>query len=764
MPRIVLKDLETERTITIPDAEASFGRDPGCSVVVDSGNSRVVSGHHARVFFQDDAWWVEDTSRNGTILDDERLRKGERYSIKAGQVVGLGETGPRYRVLSLEGRRVVETMMEPSAGAAPPEPPPAASGTQPLKQGGSAAPAPERPSSAPASAPAPDIQTTAMRRSEALRAGLDVAALEAASLEGPTEPMGPGPDWVVHVVLRETHTNQRWDVRGGVIKIGRAPECMVQIPPEQGASVSRVHAEIAVADGGISVRDAGSRNGTFVNGKRIQNQQETRKSDLLMLGSGGPTFSIEELRIVKGAPPEPAQARAPVGAAAAAAASHGTPAGGSPAHAGGERTPGKPGIVSRPMGPATNLARRSFAGVGRTAFFKDVLEDMSRKSARRVRTIVWISVVMTVGVAAGVLWMTQQRVSASERRFAQERAEFEARADSIRLAATAEAELLRAAFDSARASSAPRDIVDSLRNALADASRRTGLLEVALTRAQQSLDQQLSAGETARRRAEEEMNRLRAEVGRAQSSGIGSRSMLDSLSRALRLAEERASEISNTLRTVRNANADLAQVAKLNQGAVGLVTMYSDTGGAEGSGFAITPSGYFVTNRHVVMTDAGRVADSLFVTMADQRYGNWLRADVVRVGSGDVDIAVLKLRNYRGLYVEKIDWRFQNARQGEPAALIGFPRGTMLALDGADTVRTSVSAGIFSKVTPSRIQFDGFSQGGSSGSAVFAVSSGEVVAVHFAGLRGAVGLGFAIPVSQVVPLLPAEARSELGIR
>jgi S1-C subfamily serine protease len=87
----------------------------------------------------------------------------------------------------------------------------------------------------------------------------------------------------------------------------------------------------------------------------------------------------------------------------------------------------------------------------------------------------------------------------------------------------------------------------------------------------------------------------------------------------------------------------------------------------------------------------------------------------------------------------------------------------MVALDGADTVRTSMSAGIFSKVTPSRIQFDGFSQGGSSGSPVFA-ASGEVVAVHFAGLRGTVGLGFAIPVSQVVSLLPAEARNELGIR
>jgi serine protease Do len=214
---------------------------------------------------------------------------------------------------------------------------------------------------------------------------------------------------------------------------------------------------------------------------------------------------------------------------------------------------------------------------------------------------------------------------------------------------------------------------------------------------------------------------------------------------------------------VRNSNADLAQVAQLNQNAVGLVTMFADSSGAEGSGFAITPSGYFVTNRHVVTTDSGKTADSVFVSMADQRYGRWWRADVVAVGTGDVDIAVLQLRGYRGPYIKKVDWASANARQGEPAALIGFPRGTMVALDSSDIVRTSMSAGIFSKVGSERIQFDGFSQGGSSGSPVFN-ANGEVVAVHYAGLKGTVGLGFAIPVSKVVALLPSDAKTELGIR
>jgi S1-C subfamily serine protease len=107
-----------------------------------------------------------------------------------------------------------------------------------------------------------------------------------------------------------------------------------------------------------------------------------------------------------------------------------------------------------------------------------------------------------------------------------------------------------------------------------------------------------------------------------------------------------------------------------------------------------------------------------------------------------------------------VDWDGTRAQQGEPAALIGFPAGVAAALDATRTVRTSMSAGIFSKVTPDRIQFDGFTVGGSSGSPVFN-ANGEVVAVHAAGLVEAAGLGFAVPVTHVWRLLPEDARREL---
>jgi len=418
------------------------------------------------------------------------------------------------------------------------------------------------------------------------------------------------------------------------------------------------------------------------------------------------------------------------------------------------------------MGPATQLARRSFAGAGRTAFFKDVLEDMSQKSAKRVRVVVWASVGTTVLIAAILLGVTQWRVSESERRMTHEHSQFEARADSIRKAASVEAQRLRASFDSARATSAPRAVLDSLRDALADAARRTGLLEQSLVRARQSLDQQLAAGDSARRRAEEEMMRLRAEVGKAQAGGEGSRAVLDSLRRALKTAEERANDVATQVRAVRGSN--LAQVAQLNQGAVGLLYSFYQTARGEkvasGSGFAITPSGFFVTNRHVVTDDSGRVRDTIYITMADQRFNLNTRIRVVALGS-DVDLAIVQIPDYRGPYIKKIDWEGNAANQGAPAALIGFPYGTGLAFDDtlSRVVRTSMTAGIFSKVAPDFIQFDGITVGGSSGSPVFN-ANGEVVAVHRAGLADGPGLGFAVPVSKVLKLLPAEAKSELSIK
>jgi pSer/pThr/pTyr-binding forkhead associated (FHA) protein/S1-C subfamily serine protease len=766
MARIVLKDLDTEKAQSIPETEAAIGRDSSCAFVIEGPKSKVVSGRHARIFFQDNSWWIEDTSRNGTILDDERLQSGQRHALRVGQVIGLGESGPRLRVSALESKQAMATIVEPpdlNRHVAPPQPvvatppdefPRVKPTTAPRNSAGAVA------SGSPAAYPdAAAGKTSAMRRSEAIRAGLNI--------EESTEPLSPAPDWLVHVVLRATNTNQRYDVKSMTVKLGRAPECNVQIPAEHGASVSRVHAEISILDGSVSVKDAGSRNGTYLNGKRLEAPHAIARSDLLMLGAGGPTFSVEELHIVKGQTPQPAPAADPTVTPSEARkrASEGGSIGGSAT----DPIPAKKRQTEdgQPHGASSNL-RRSFAGVGRTAFLKDVLEDMSQKSAKRVRYVVWASVGTTIVLAAGILGYTQWRVAESERRIEAERIRVQAQADSAAARNKAEANQIRARFDSALSSSAPRAVIDSLRNALADASRRTGMLEQSLVRARQSLDQQLAAGDSARRRAEDDMTRLRNEVAKAQA-GDASRAALDSLRRALRSAEEKANDVATQMRAVRGGGSTLARVSQANQGAVGLI--FYLVGGSDpdkarisdGTGFVITRSGYMVTNRHNVADDAGNPRDTLYVTMADQRFGRQTRVSVVAV-SRDYDLAIVKIPNYNGPFMEKLDWNGQGASQGEPAALIGFPGGVDLAFESTSPViRTSMSAGIFSKVAADRIQFDGFSVKGSSGSPIFN-ANGEVVAVHFQGIAGNAGLSFSIPISKAIPLLPPDAKSELGLR
>ena len=756
MARIVLKDLDTEKAQSVPETEALIGRDPSCAFLIEGPKSKVVSGRHARIFFQDNSWWIEDTSRNGTILDDERLQVGQRHAIRVGQVIGLGESGPRLRVSALEVKQVMATIVEPpdlNRAVAPTAPEESIRPTTAPRQS-----APVSSPPAPAGANLDGGKTSAMRRSEAIRAGV--------RFEESTEPMSPAPDWLVHVVLRATNTNQRFDVKSMTVKLGRSPDCNVQIPAEHGASVSRVHAEISIQEGGVSVKDAGSRNGTYLNGKRLDGPHSLAKSDLVMLGAGGPTFSVEELHIVKGQAPQPepdplttpAEPRHRDLNAAAPSVGGTATTDPTPARKAESEKSAKPAVA----GPEL---RRSFAGVGRTAFFKDVLEDMSQKNAKRVRVIVWVSVGMTTLIAAAILGITQWRVSETEKRMEADRLRAQAREDSISNAARLEARRAAAAFDSAMASNSPRAVIDSMRNALADATRRTGMLEQSLTRARQSLDQQLAQGDSARRRAEDEMTRLRAEVSKAQA-GDGSRAALDSLRRALRGAEERANDVANQVRAVRGSN--LAQVSQMNQAAVGLLFMFTDPKHErmiDGTGFVITRSGYFVTNKHNVVDDAGNIRDTVYVTMADQKFGTQTRVTVVQV-SRDADLALVKIPNYNGPFMSKIDWNGVGASQGEPAALIGFPGGVSLAFDedrNSSTIRTTMSAGIFSKVAQDRIQFDGFTVKGSSGSPIFN-ANGEVVAVHKQGLEGGAGMSFAVPIARVIPLLPPDAKSELGLR
>src|SRR5262249_49692457 len=69
----------------------------------------------------------------------------------------------------------------------------------------------------------------------------------------------------------------------GTIQVGRAAACAISVLDP---SVSRVHAEISVNSTDLSVKDLGSRNGTFVNDQRLGDEtMRLRPGDFLRFGS-----------------------------------------------------------------------------------------------------------------------------------------------------------------------------------------------------------------------------------------------------------------------------------------------------------------------------------------------------------------------------------------------------------------------------------------------------------------------------------------------
>lgn len=666
MPYLKLQLISTGRMLELREAVVQLGRDRLAAMSFEGDDARVVSTRHAELRYVDDSWRLIDLgSRNGTYLNGQRVVGNAPFG--KGDEIRLGETGPRIAVLSTSD--VVEATL-----AEHPVFDVAARGA----------------SSPPPSARGPEVRSY----------GVTVIAIA---------------------------TGKRFEAQGTRIRIGRGKECEIR-PVEEGEGiVSRVHAELtAGTSGGLALRDVGSKNGTFLNGDRINAATPIRLGDRITLGPGGPVLVVEGI------------GTGPVKAAQRPAAV--TPMQGSM----GKET--VMGLINNALAQAREERKRG--GRGSTAFFKAVADEVGKDSRRKFR---WISVIFTVlvlvlgGGVYGVYWLLSQQVEATE-------VERRSAADSAR----ADAERLRHELDAARAAAAPAATVDSLRSQLESAQARTEELRQALVRAQGALNQQLSTGEAQRLESQRDLQRLRDQLTQAQRSAPSS-GTIDSLRRQMQATEAQAASLDARMRAVRGT--DFASIAQQNQGAVALITVSFGRNVYNGTGFVISSDGYMLTNWHVVSDSGFPQPDTIWVTMADQSTSRY--ADVV-ASSQERDIAVVKIRAYQGPSLSAIDWGGTRSRQGEPAALIGFPAGSGFARLRSSVVRTSMTAGIISRVTEDVIQFDGMTVGGSSGSPVFN-ANGEVISIHRAGLPQAPGFALSVPIRHAVPLLPLAVRQRLGI-
>ena len=131
----------------------------------------------------------------------------------------------------------------------------------------------------------------------------------------------------------------------------------------------------------------------------------------------------------------------------------------------------------------------------------------------------------------------------------------------------------------------------------------------------------------------------------------------------------------------------------------------------------------------------------------------WQPARVVRVNDGDDDLAVLQLdRPGPFPVVAGVATAGEAPRSGQPVALLGYPLGTDIGLDGGlrGTARASLNPGTVSKTIDRLTQIDAYAAQGSSGSPVFN-ANGLVIGVVYGGPTEAQGrIVYAVPLSKLI--------------
>ncbi len=100
--RILCSYRGTERTWDVAENDFVLGRPHENSpALIDLTPDKKISRVHARVWKEDDAWWIEDCqSLHGTVLNNVEIKGKGRQKLQGGDVIAAGDTN--LRVESLE--------------------------------------------------------------------------------------------------------------------------------------------------------------------------------------------------------------------------------------------------------------------------------------------------------------------------------------------------------------------------------------------------------------------------------------------------------------------------------------------------------------------------------------------------------------------------------------------------------------------------------------------------------------------------------------
>ncbi|MDW5327093.1 FHA domain-containing protein [Plantactinospora sp. KLBMP9567] len=235
-----------ERRVTPEEGALRVGRDPLCRIVVDDPR---VSREHLELRYQAGRWRMRDLGgQNGTYTP-------------AGRVSELDLTGPvEVRLGGFDGPRLTlrpaSTPTSPQVTRPPLAPPPSTTAAVVALPGPPGTGTPPGTPGTPSGMPAGGTSGAGTPRFEAGR--VPSATYQAA---------------------RRT-------------RIGRAPDNDIVLDD---LLVSRYHAELLRTPAGLNLVDLGTRNGTFVNGRRVSTA-ELRPGDLLSFGRHQLVVDAAELR------------------------------------------------------------------------------------------------------------------------------------------------------------------------------------------------------------------------------------------------------------------------------------------------------------------------------------------------------------------------------------------------------------------------------------------------------------------------------------
>jgi pSer/pThr/pTyr-binding forkhead associated (FHA) protein len=216
------------------DGDSLFlGRDCHLAMHIPALKSRYVSNRHCCIKRGPDAGWtLEDlSSRNGTWMGDVRLSAPE--PINSGDIFSLGRSGPCF-ACRVPPAALEETLAE--------------SGEQ----------------------------------------AVSTSATSDGSAEHPYR-SGRSPS----INLKHERTGEVFDAKGYTIVLGRDPSVQVVIRSEEEKHISSRHAQVMMlAEGRCVLQDLKSRNGTWLNGKRLAQEADIVQGDAISLGSKRTTLLV----------------------------------------------------------------------------------------------------------------------------------------------------------------------------------------------------------------------------------------------------------------------------------------------------------------------------------------------------------------------------------------------------------------------------------------------------------------------------------------